>query len=327
MSPPTLPPGGLIKPKFQPTALRPPAGPSQPNQLAWIPVLSAPCHFGLTTFLATLKSLTLHPEHNSTLILRADPLPLRDAEIYAPNENDLGDSFTDLGNMELVERVKVRLMPKMPSRDGKLDQTTVFYRTRPSKTLSDHADDDEQETLGSARFEKGLVITIPEAINPQDIPYFHPSVQRLAYKWEPVNANDEMSDVEDESAMPIQGLISIGYLPFPTQVPTQNTGLKVAAASSEDVHLLGRPKRAPRKRSPLAWSTDEPTTSKDLGGSHIPPPDLNHTMNDNQDQQVRLQRTCVALLERLYKHGYGAVVGYQQRIKHDVSGMRYAYLS
>lgn len=111
----------FTRPPFQPTT-NPPQPPTFPfKSQEWIHPLSIPVHFSLPVFFSTLKDLILHPERNSTLILRADPLPLR----VEHNELEL-DSNPEIGTFEKTEEMRVRLLPKMPKRDGRLEQKSVF---------------------------------------------------------------------------------------------------------------------------------------------------------------------------------------------------------
>jgi tRNASer (uridine44-2'-O)-methyltransferase len=268
--------GGFTTPPFRPMHQPPDtpsplAAPTEP----WVEALVSSCHFGLSSFLATLKELCLHPERNSSLILRADPLPPRgDADVSEGRRLGLG----------LHEEVGVRLMPKQPKRDGRLQQRCLFYRS-PDK------DPDTKE--------EGLVVYVPNVTSPEDLPFYYPPVKRLAFRWE---AAEPAEDTE-EGDLPVRGRISIAYLPWPE-----------AQLSSL---LAVRPAKAPRKRSPLAGPP--------IGGDateEVPPPavifDASERPVDPRSDD-RLQRTLAALLERLFKHGYGTMVGYRKRVSHDVS--------
>jgi hypothetical protein len=279
--PSAVDPGGFSTPPFSPRTL--PA--STPSPLAtqsepWVEVLVSSCHFGLNVFLATLKELCLHPERNSSLILRADPLPPRGSDDVREGER--------LG-LELVEEVGVRLMPKQPKRDAKLEQRCLFYHSK------DEVPDQEQ----------GLVLYVPKLSSTEDAPFYYPPVQRLAFRWEA--AKDEDVDAESEGP-PVQGKISLAYLPWPETPATPLLAL--------------RQNKIPRKRSPLAG----PPIGGDESES-IPPPATILSESGGLPERKgddRLQRTCLALLERLYKHGYGTMVGYRKRVVHDVGPPSYS---
>lgn len=262
------------RPPFRPTT-RPPSTPSAlatPSE-AWVEVLVSSCHFGLSTFLATLKDLCLHPERNSGLILRADQLPP-----HTP------PALIDDG-MDFMEDVRVRIMPKQPNRDPKLEQSCLFYRREGSHE----------------RPEEGRVIYVPDVKRPEDAPFYYPPVQRLAFRYEGLEPN---ADDAVEEEVPVRGRISIHYLPWPS-LPKN----------------LAIPRLKPRRRSPLAG----PPVGDEQGTGVAPPAvQLNGTngVETELSMEERIERICHGLLERLYKHGYGHMVGYKKRVHHDVRFLR-----
>jgi tRNASer (uridine44-2'-O)-methyltransferase len=300
-----------------PTVKTPPYKPIKPDhplvqnlQTPW----ETPCHFTLPTFLHVLKDLTLHPERNSSLILRADPIPLDTQSRIKSNVGEEDEGFEEWvrgEGMELVEEIRVRLMPKQPKRDGKLDQIVLFYR---SKELDGHEEEGKQRQV-----EKGVVVMIPMVKDVGEIPFFHPPVKRLVFYYEtrPAASHNEtemLSGMKDlstsdttngepavESKPEVQGHISISYDPFPSisQVP-----------APENPMLGLRRTSLPRKRSPLAGPPDD-TASESV-----------KEKEDPKLTQARLERTCLALLERVHKHGFGQMVGYKKRVNHDVSPPR-----
>lgn len=278
-------------PPFRPLT-RPPNSPSPlatPDE-PWVELLVSSCHFGIDAFLATLKELCLHPERNSGLILRADPLPLKEI----PPKND----GTRLG-LELSDQVRVRLMPKQPGRDAKLEQQCLFFRTS-----SDRSHDAATETPARA-----LMVYAPEVKDPAELPFYYPPVRRLAYLWEEIaDPNDAPTEGFDGAPAVVKGRISIAYLPWP---PELNHAL---------ARLHIRPSKTPRKRSPLAGPAagTDPTDEHPIAGPSAPA----STLPDGKVAQTgeeRLFRTCLGLLERVYKHGYGTQMGYKKRVHHDVS--------
>jgi len=296
-------------PPYKPTA---PQHPPLPNLISpWTTL----CHFTLPTFLHVLKDLTLHPERNSSLILRADPIPLDTQSQIKPtiNEDEGFEEWIKGEGMELIEEIRVRLMPKQPKRDGKLDQRVLFYR---SKEVDGHEE-------GVEKGEKGVVVMIPMVRDVGEIPFFHPPVKRLVFYYEttliePVEEDiipgmkdlstsetingETLADAEPE----VHGRISISYEPFPS---TSEATIPVPARSAGPIPhnpLLGlRRTSQPRKRSPLAGPEPTPVESP-------------KEKEDPKVTQVRLDRTCLALLERVYKHGFGQMVGYKKRVNHDV---------
>ena len=292
---PTLSLPGPSRPPFQPI-IHPAnhvsslAGPNE----QWVEPLSTQCHFSLSRFLSVLKDLSLHPERNSSLILRADPLPPRDP--YVEQVNDL----------EKFEEIGIRLMPKQPKRDGKLDQRCVFFRT--------------SETGHERGREEGLVLMIPEVKEVGDIPFYHPPVRKLAFRYESISALPDVTPSTDEQEPPVKGSISIAYLPFdppPLATPTLHPLIPSPP---------GGRSRPSRKRSPLAGPplgqgenatgpTPPPAVILAPGGTI---PEDEAAKRDTAITEERLHRTCLGLLERVYKYGYGEVIGYRKRVAHDV---------
>jgi len=248
------------------------------------------------------------------LILRADPIPLvAQSQIKSTIEEDEGFQEWIRGEgMEMVEEIRVRLMPKQPKRDGKLDQRVLFYR---SKEVDGHEE-------GVEKGEKGVVVMIPMVRDVGEIPFFHPPVKRLVFYYEttlrePVEEEiipgmkdlstsetingETLADAEPE----VHGRISISYEPFPSTSEEIALVLPTSAGPLPDNPLLGLRTSQPRKRSPLAGPEPTPIGSP-------------KEKEDPKVTQVRLDRTCLALLERVYKHGFGQMVGYKKRVNHDV---------
>ena len=354
-----------------PNIQTPPYKPTKPSSVdqnwktyptAW----TTGCHFGIPTFLHVLKDLTLHPERNSSLILRADPLPLdtqsqlpssssslsststststsgtgRQAQTDGEKDDDDEDEFErwlNLNRLEKVEEIRVRLMPKQPQRDPKLDQRVLFYRT-PEKVEHDHPPKVVDGDGGSGQApgkvgdrERAVVVMIPLVKEVEDMPFYHPPVRKVVFLYEATESQDVVKQMGNLSVNPeknetggmvgednpIRGRISISYLPFDhpsiksddeTLTNTNinaNTGMNEIPTSSPLAGLRGT--SLPRKRSPLAGPPIDPT-----------PATTKIVKEDPKAVQVRLQRTLLALLERVYKHGFGTMIGYKKRVNHDV---------
>lgn len=287
----------ISAPPFRPLT-RPPNTPSPltTSDEPWVELLVSNCHFGINAFLATLKELCLHPERNSGLILRADPLPLK--EVSTDTEG------TRLG-LELSDQVRVRLMPKQPGRDAKLEQQCLFFRTS----------SDQSHNAATEARSRALMVYAPEVKDPAELPFYYPPVKRLAYLWEEVaDPNDAPAEGIDVDEAVVRGRISIAYLPWPTK-------LNQALAR---MHI--RPLKTPRKRSPLAGpvaaaatTTAVPKNKPAVSDPLSSPPTLLPDGKVAQTGEERLFRTCLGLLERVYKHGYGTQMGYKKRVHHDVS--------
>ena len=277
--------------------LRPPApSSSSSSSAAWIPNLSAECHFTLPLFLSTLKSLTVHPERNSSLILRADVLPPKPSSPTHPPDGG-EDGY------QLVEEIRVRLMPKQPKRDGKMDQTCVFYRT-PSGG--------------------GWVVMRAEVNSVEEVPFYHPPVKAVGFYYQPLDKDQHDLELGEEGCCacddgaedepPVRGVISIAYLPFDdirSSIPPATHDTSMAQNP-----FLPVQRKPPRKRSPLVPTLPDETLLPLTNGQA--PTQGDSLLSDDSAVQTRLSRTLLALLERVYHHAFGLSVGYTKRMQHDV---------
>lgn len=216
-------------------------------------------------------------------------------------------------------------MPKQPKRDGKLDQRVLFYR---SKEKVEHAHPTgEGVGDGNVEIERGMVVMIPLVKAVEEIPFFHPPVKNLVFYYEerPESTEDRLVDgiaglsttnsdgkaASDSlpvgvETSPVQGRISISYLSFPSTSNIVTAGVEDPTVPTS---LFSGIRRAslPRKRSPLAGPDPAPAAT-------TPAP----LKEDQKVIEARLDRTCLGLLERVYKHGFGQMVGYKKRVNHDV---------
>lgn len=288
-------------PPFRPTVLPEniPSPLSVPTA-GWTDLLVSSCHFGRAVFLSTLKDLCLHPERNSSLILRADPLPPRPI-----SPSDTPEAY------ESVEEVHVRLMPRQPKRDGRLEQRCLFFRSDPDPV--------------TGKKEEALVMYLPQVRSRAELPFYYPGVKGLAYKWEAVEPDLEAVTTEPTAAAegdegyPVLGRLTISYLPWPdegTGLPETDTSITPsppACLSPERAHT-------PKRRSPLAAPPID--ANGEVEPEETPAPAvLLHPIAHSQARRSpeRIARICHVLLETVYKHGFGRVAGYKKRVNHDVS--------
>jgi tRNASer (uridine44-2'-O)-methyltransferase len=222
--------------------------------------------------------------------------------------------------MEKVEDLRVRLMPKQPKRDGKLDQRVIFYRSKEGEGREE-----------GERVDKGVVVMIPLVKNVEEVPFFHPRVRRLVFYYQTEREEScvlDKNQVDDQVIMTegmekisiemidtpeIQGRISVSYLPFPS---TSTFALSETTPEAMSSFLGARRTSLPRKRSPLAGPAPPPAKlpTNDKSSEQLQVAGKGH----DKVTQARLDRTCLALLERVYKHGFGQMVGYKKRVNHDV---------
>lgn len=200
-----------------------------------------------------------------------------------PGDDDDGGLGERLG-LEMNEHDRFRFVPRQPNRDSRLEQVIHTYSAPDGLA--------------------GLHVKMPQAKSAAEVPYYHPPVRKLAFQWQAVE--------ESEAAMPeegvprVYGTITVSYLPFDDTPATGNPD------------LMAPPPKAPRRRSPLAPPLPE-TTPVQPPATILEDSSPEARIEAQAVAERRLNRTCLALLEKLHKHGYGTMIGYQKRVHHDVS--------
>ena len=167
----------------------------------------------------------MYPERNSSLILRAEILS-DGSPINTPS------TLRNLSGFRAYRNLLRRLLPRQPQRDVPLDQDCSFYM--------EFAHEDVQEDKQACC----LMILSPRLESGQQLPWYHPPVRHLAFRY-----------VEGEHG---------------------SASIRIEIIPTED-------------------SISAPT-----------------------DPKSRLYRTCLALLETVYKYGKGFATGYKKRVVHDV---------
>lgn len=299
------------RPRFSPTATAPENTDfSNFDESGWIDVIQAPCYVsgakecGSSTayncaccsvryrrreclcllltdvihcfpfqFFDTLAELCLHPERNSTNILRADVIsdegPSNVEETQEDQSKHCKYTFTPPAGYRRTRSIRRRILPRRPTRDAPLEQDCTFYRS----------DSDPPAE------ERGLLVMVPHADTKEDVPYYHPVLRKLAFRYiaTPPHAAASTTSAEPESSLPldeqleIRGTISISILPFAKELEPMTSTVPSAQLVSSDV---------------------------------LP---------------NRTYRTCLHLLETLHKHGWGRMTGYQKRVVHDVRRDRWSH--
>ncbi|KAG8980030.1 tRNA(Ser) Um(44) 2'-O-methyltransferase [Tulasnella sp. 425] len=144
----------------------------------WKAVLSCPVEFSSNHFRQALDNIVRHPEWNSSIILRADILDDR-----AASEND--SSIISVLGYNVDRRIRRRILPRRPERDGPLDQDCVFFS--PSADSSDSPDEDSS-----------LVILAPIIPLSGELPFYHPKVKAVAFRYDAAR-NGSVTDDGKES--------------------------------------------------------------------------------------------------------------------------------
>lgn len=171
---------------------------------AWLPVLQHACSFPPLVFQAISLNLIKNPNINSNLLFRADILydstkdelaALEPSQRVALQQYRLRDGA--FPGFE-VTRTLVRLMiPRNPQLDKPIAQTCQLLTSRRGQ---------EQE--------ENLVVYVPHASRVEELPWYHPRVQSLAYlhTWRPQHTTVPTSISEI-----CCGDISLHYLLYPSE--------------------------------------------------------------------------------------------------------------
>lgn len=192
-----------------------------PNEL-WLPILEHACDFTPQIFEDVAVNLIKNPNINSSLLFRADilydswgrelsethystlPGPCQ-ARAVLDKYGIRGDDPLVLGGYE-VERTFIRSMvPRNPQLDRPISQTCQILR---STSLQDQV--------------KTIVIYIPHVTTIDDLPWYHPRVQSLAYlhTWQSPVGDLSLSTGSSgplHCATPHNGTISLHYRLFPSE--------------------------------------------------------------------------------------------------------------
>jgi tRNASer (uridine44-2'-O)-methyltransferase len=199
--------------------------------------------------LAVEESL-LHPERNSSLILRAEVL-FPDVQVEAPEAVKNISSYIPDSN--LVRR----LLPRQQNRDISLDQDCTFLLANCSPDPAPMAGSKQHDEYGHSpideeRFSTLVVLTPRLAEGSSSLPWYHPPVRHLAFRFLVPN------------------------------VPGDGSLIRIEIVLANPEH-------------------DSPSAA---------------------DPTSRLYRTCLSLLETVYRYAKGKKNGYKKRVEHDVSSAK-----
>ncbi|TFK61863.1 DUF1613-domain-containing protein [Pluteus cervinus] len=148
----------------------------------WLPVISCPAEFPKELFEIAALQIVHHPEHNSTLILRSDTVAdynfLDSPEDDSPQDLFLmNQSIPKLKGFLPTRCVHRKLLPRRPGRDEGLEQLCTLYA---------HEDDPERIPII-------LVLTPILQGEDQPLPYYHPPVRHIAFRFTPPSSSSSSS--------------------------------------------------------------------------------------------------------------------------------------
>ena len=200
-----------------------------PNE-AWLPVLQHSCHFPPDVFESVSLNLLKNPNINSSLLFRADILydslnnELTDVQL-SDNEgtqlhNWLGEYNVrdgELPSFEIKRTIVRRMVPRNPQLDKAIAQTCLLLQS---------------STNATSNLKRSLVIYIPHAASIDEIPWYHPRAQSLAYMhcWNPTASSESP-----------QGTVSLHYRLYPSEsLPLSPRLLRTGQHLLSTIHKHGQ---------------------------------------------------------------------------------------
>lgn len=195
----------------------------------WLTILETSCTFGANIFEEVMLNFIKNPNVTSSYLFRADILHDTESEqsgtgldrnISSEVEEHKPRTFEIPGWKQ--DRVIVRLLvPRNQQLDRPLVQTCMLL------SREDKTDDDPEEHL---------VVYIPHTSSPEETPFYHPRVAKLAFHhtFRPtMNSNSTTTDSSSNNnpSTPGKGILSLSYNPFQSSPEIdsklQRTGLKL----------------------------------------------------------------------------------------------------
>lgn len=177
---------------------------------SWLPVLEHTCDFSPDIFESVSLNLIRNPNINSNHLFRADILydshngELTNVHVSKAETDALlrryGDS-SELPPGYQVARIIIRLMiPRNPQLDRPIAQTCYILHSTSTRPL-----------------DQRLVIYVPHADQLAELPWYHPTVQSVAYlySWRPPDTDPAASPLPQKS----DAIIALHYRLFSSQTP------------------------------------------------------------------------------------------------------------
>ncbi|CAK7270120.1 tRNA(Ser) Um(44) 2'-O-methyltransferase [Sporothrix epigloea] len=155
----------------------------------WTPMWHQPCRFGPGEFDAVMQNLVRNPNVLSSWLFRADIVAEGTQAVEAVEDGPTLPFFETLERVEEWTLVR-RLIPRNTLRDKPMLQTCVFYESASRREEHGHpeADYTAMDADGDCSVERSLVVYLPHAVSPAEIPFYHPKVQGVAFlhEWWPM---------------------------------------------------------------------------------------------------------------------------------------------
>lgn len=197
---------------------------------AWLPILQHPCEFPPDVFESVSLNLLKNPNINSSLLFRADVLydspnnELTDVRVSEDEQTQLRSWLREynvrdeeLPGFEVKRTIIRRMVPRNPQLDKPIAQTCLLLQS-PTGSTGD--------------LKRSVVIYIPHAANIDEVPWYHPRVQSLAYMhcWNPTASSKNHP-----------GTVSLHYRLYPSDaLPLSSRLLRTGHHLLSTIHKHGQ---------------------------------------------------------------------------------------
>jgi tRNASer (uridine44-2'-O)-methyltransferase len=245
-------PGEKFSPYDLSTAPRIPSG--LPAEI-WTIIQSAPAAFPPQYFLDVSRNLLENPNLTATHLARAELSyqSFADATFNpkAETPDDLASIVKHLrpecrprlveggvDGFDLEWTVVRKLIPRNPKLDDSMMQTCHLYTSTQDIAISSPEGTDE-----TVKAERYLVIYIPHAARPEDVPFYHPTVRSLGILYTYLPTNNSSSSSITSSL----GTLSVYFDFFPAH-PQDNRLTRTALKLLEIIHKHSKGRQAGYKK-------------------------------------------------------------------------------
>ncbi|KAF9650482.1 DUF1613-domain-containing protein [Thelephora ganbajun] len=178
----------------------------------WTPLISCPAQFPVELFADAGQQLVDHPEYNSTLILRSETL----TELL-PESGELPQAIPRLRGTFVLKSTLRKLLPRRPGRDGSVDQHCTMYAIEGHHGAS-------------------ILILTPLPDQAGSLPYYHPQVFHIAFRYLPSPASDPHDGVNAAPSARLQ----VEVVAFPNVPLDPNSRVyRTCLALLETLHRYG----------------------------------------------------------------------------------------
>ena len=271
--------------------------------LGWSSLLGSSCTFSSDVFLDVMDNLVKNPNITSSHVFRADILydssvndiSLLEEEHSPTRSTDYLSKFARCMKPEYQPRkaknlpaafrwqrtIVRQIVPRNPQLDRPLVQTCHFL-------ISNASDAVDEKDIERKRADETLIVLIPHADAAEDVPWYHPKVEALAFLH---SKTFDLSCAEASSPA--------GRSPAPADFCKAETCSVFSPLPSS------------------AFPASQLAPPEVPGGCAVGSLSLHARPFAHTSVDERVRRTALKLLRTIHKHGHGLEAGYVKRGLHD----------